>query len=323
MSTNPPCIKCETTDNFNGLLTCNGCRQSYCSNHIDDHFLERHNRFEQFVNEYNLLYDTFRNVEKRLNGDQREKVQKELSEIKFKFLENQKSPNYCEKDFTSWLDRFERIRNQLTISSESNPATRIHSKGYILYFSCIFGLLLAYYVNECLLIPDKKLIVITGPIRLSENDRVAEHSGDDHVPGTFRVRQNFSDRDYSVRFRIEKISSSNAFIGIAESKDHRTSTMKYGWLIGNDRSVSIKPEENIFIRILRILWQPLTSYQVIHSVQPGDTVEIVVDCAHSKIIFENLQTNLKGELEIDQQQIPLPWQVEITLNQRGDRIRLL
>ncbi|CAF0848654.1 unnamed protein product [Adineta ricciae] len=322
MSTNPPCVKCETTDNFNGLLTCNGCRRSYCSDHVEDHFLERRNRFEQFVNEYNLLYDTFRNVEQRLNGDQREKVQKELSEIKFRFLENQKSSNYCEKDFTSWLNRFERIRNQLTISSESNPATRTHSKDYRIYLSLVLCLL-AYCISYHLLILNKKLIVISGPIRLSENDRVAEHSGDDHVPGTFRVQQNFSDRNYSVRFRIEKISSSNAFIGIAESKDHRTPTMKYGWLIGNDRSASIKPEENIFVRILRILWQPLTSYQVIHSVQQGDTVEIVVDCAHSKIIFENLQTSLKGELEIDQQQVPWPWQVEITLNRRGDQIRLL
>ena len=104
----------------------------------------------------------------------------------------------------------------------------------------------------CFSVLNKKFIVITGPIRLSENDRVAEHSGDDHVPGIFRIQQNFSDRKYSARLRIEKISSSNAFIGIAESKNHRTSTKKYGWLIGNEESVPTKTEENIFVWILRM-----------------------------------------------------------------------
>ena len=75
-----------------GKIVSLGCRQSYCSNHVEDHFLERRNRFEQLVNDYNLLYETFRNVEQRLNGDQREKIQKELCAIKFKFIENQKSP---------------------------------------------------------------------------------------------------------------------------------------------------------------------------------------------------------------------------------------
>ena len=71
------------------------------------------------------------------------------------------------------------------------------------------------------------------------------------------------------------------------------------------------------------LWQPRPSYQARQSVQQGDTIEIVVDCIHFKIVFENLRTNLKGELKIDQQHIPLPWQIEITLNRREDRIRLL
>ena len=68
------------------------------------------------------------------------------------------------------------------------------------------------------------------------------------------------------------------------------------------------------------IWPSQTSTQF---VQQGDTVEIVVDCVHSKIILKNLRTHQEDELGVSQWQIPLPWQIEITLDRHGDRIRIL
>jgi bifunctional DNA-binding transcriptional regulator/antitoxin component of YhaV-PrlF toxin-antitoxin module len=58
------------------------------------------------------------------------------------------------------------------------------------------------------------------------------------------------------------------------------------------------------------------------NIKQGDTIEIRIDCNNSKIVLENKRTNIKSELDIDQKQSPLPWQIIIYLDHHGDRIRL-
>ncbi|CAF1420134.1 unnamed protein product [Rotaria sordida] len=84
MSIKFPCVKCELTDNFNGLFTCNGCRQSFCANHSIDHTNKLRNRFEDFINEFTLINDIFHDYKQNSNDFpwKKQKQEKEINEIK-------------------------------------------------------------------------------------------------------------------------------------------------------------------------------------------------------------------------------------------------
>jgi hypothetical protein len=71
-----------------------GCRQNFCSNHIIDHSNELQNRFEQIINEYNIINEIF-NEYKQKSNDFYWKIihqqEKKLNEIKLQINESQKT----------------------------------------------------------------------------------------------------------------------------------------------------------------------------------------------------------------------------------------
>ncbi len=71
-----------------------GCRQHFCPNHIVDHINELRNRFEEIVNEYNLVKEIF-DVYKQKFSDSHWKLtgelEKELNEIKNEINQCQKT----------------------------------------------------------------------------------------------------------------------------------------------------------------------------------------------------------------------------------------
>ncbi|UJR20537.1 hypothetical protein I4U23_023664 [Adineta vaga] len=331
MSNNPPCIKCELTGNSNGLFTCNGCRQSFCSNHIEDHSTERRHRFENLTDEYNSIYDRFLEYKQISKYYQWRGIEKKLYKIKSEFDQQENLFNFCNRNLDDWNNQLNEINIHLTRPIESTSVRLSNVKRYGIYFSCILLLVLLYYWNDSILLKrlftTRKFIIIKGPILLHENGHVAEHKGYDDIPGRFIVNQNYSKNINFVRFIVEKFSSSNSFIGIVESEYSKTQTPIYGWFIGDGRVKHLQPVQSIFIHLLQKIWSFFIGNQEKHhdvrEIKQGDTIEIKIDCIQSKLTLKNLRTKTSEDLDIQQKRTPLPWQIWISLDRHEDRIRLL
>ncbi|CAF0854231.1 unnamed protein product [Adineta steineri] len=325
LNNNPPCVRCELIDNSNGLYTCNGCRSSFCSNHIEDHSNELRNSFECIINEYNIVHDIFCNYKQNFNDSQWKIYEKKINDIKFEIDKKQEKLNYSEKDLDKWMKQLKKIKIQLTSpnSSINKFDHLLKSKGFQIYISLVLSILIGYCIS-LILIRNKsfshtQFSDINGSIQLFENGHVAEHNGQDSHSSSFRINQIYSNNINHVQLLFEKFSSSKAFIGIIQSKNEQSTL--HGWSIHNHR-----PGEDSIFQLLRKFYSFLFSSQLksyeIQDINEGATIEIVIDCINSKIVLKNTQTNTHSELNIDQEEFRLPWQIYISLNHYGDRIHL-
>jgi len=133
------------------------------------------------------------------------------------------------------MKQLEQLKIQLTkpIASNSFISKRdplLNFKGFILYLSCILIILISYYTKPTLL-SNIRFTDINGPILLSEDGHVAEHTGSDSLAGSFRINQIYTKDIHYVRLTLEKFSSSNTFIGIIHSKDDQSISASHGWFI--------------------------------------------------------------------------------------------
>ncbi|CAF1101989.1 unnamed protein product [Rotaria sordida] len=343
MSVKLPCIKCELRDNSNGLFTCNGCQQSFCLNHITSHSNELYNRFEQIMNEYNLVNDIFLDYKKRTNDIQwkLQKREKEINQIKSQINEYQKQSNYSEKDLDKWAMQLEKFKTQLIQANQSKSFIEsiyslhdwlFNSREIKLYIS----FLLIFFIFYCILSFGKlnlSLSKITfsqvnGPIQLSKDASVAEHYGLDFISGSVRVNQIYSRGVHSIRLSFETFSSSKTFIGMIElnGKQSTSSSSSYGWFIGDKQVIDHKPGIYKIFQIIKKIWSFGIRNQLKHCFtrdeKQENTIEIEIDCDNLKIALNNKQMNEKYELDIDRKQFPLPWQIIIELDHNGDRVRL-
>lgn len=82
----------------------------------------------------------------------------------------------------------------------------------------------------------------------------------------------------------------------------------------------------VIIYFIHSIWSYLVDLypknESIDYVSEDDSIEIIINCTNSTIRLKNKRTNLEYDLDVDQNQLPLPWQIFIRLNHNGDQIRL-
>jgi hypothetical protein len=126
--------------------------------------------------------------------------------------------------------KLNKIKSELTKTNKSRSFILIF-KRFKIYLAPILIVLIAYYIIS--LWNPLKFSQINGPIKLSENKKVAEHIGPDFVPGSFRINQIYSKGIHHVRLSFEQFSSSDTFIGIIQSTSEQSISSSYGWLINH------------------------------------------------------------------------------------------
>ncbi len=71
-----------------------GCGRHFCTNHLIDHTNELRNRFEEIINEYNIINEIFHDYKEKFKDSHTEiihKQEKEFNQIRFEINENQKT----------------------------------------------------------------------------------------------------------------------------------------------------------------------------------------------------------------------------------------
>ncbi len=128
--------------------------------------------------------------------------------------------------------KLNKLKIELMKTDESHSFTlELHrlssSKWFKIYLATILIVLIAYYINSIFTLIFGQ---INGPIKLSKDKQVAEHTGPDFVSGSFRINRIYSKGIHHVQLSFEQFSSSDIFIGIRERIEPNFSGSSSVWL---------------------------------------------------------------------------------------------
>ncbi|CAF1378073.1 unnamed protein product [Rotaria sordida] len=333
------CVICENKD-MNGTFRCEGCSQTFCIKHSNDHRQYLCHQLNEIIHEHehifktfgenqqsSLLYDQIDQWEKdsiikiqktaqnaRIQIEQFAELQKEHSKEKFnqitKQLENaRQNHEYFEKDLYRWKIILEQFKYDLTILSPSIIFYEDHNQ------TLINNIFILKMDQQSTL--DETLISFSDEIHFDDNHHIAMHCGPYRNPAYISGKQEYSSGRYQIRLFISK--RTNEFI-----------------LSFNIISKLMQLSSNLFdSQYLTYGWQ---SDDCIHPSQyclsnekicldlKGKTkfhITFLIDCNKHKISYLNEKTKQIREINVDIEKCPLPWKLFFYLYDIGDSVRLL
>lgn len=156
-----------------------------------------------------------------------------------------------------------------------------------------------------------------GSVRIKHDGRVAQHRDHEQSPAFVRGRNEYSTGKHQIQVLITKasadfvmsfnITSKRIPISQASSTGQRSA---YGWF--TDDRISYPGSHK----------RPKKGFKDFQ----GETtleLQIIIDCVHRKISYINQRTKNTGEMNVNTDLCPFPWQIEFYLFDLNDRVELL
>jgi hypothetical protein len=345
-----PCSKCNKGM---GILTCDGCQQSFCTKHITDHrqqlsiemdnigqecdILRRDllredndphgllNRINSWEKESMIKIQT---IAEQARNDLRQCLDKNQNQIKMicnklsdELQSSRESGDYTENDFQLWIEQLRELRKMIEkpsmvdILDDDNTSTTIPMiKVKEKTDSKIFD------TNARVLTPRRSILSVSemfdkfiGLATFSENNVVATHTGDPERSTMVYITTLYSSGIHQIRFRIESKSNKYLFFGIINAQEEMSRT------IFNSPSLHgwMAPD----VRVARS--RKVLSGDIHEVFNAGDEISLTLDFDNQEILLENHQTNTNDRLPIDLRVCPLPWKVVVAFFSQNDSVRII
>jgi hypothetical protein len=299
-----PCTICGRVV---GPFTCRGCQKDFCTRHVVEH----RQMLNKQMDELTLIHERFRqNIMKQSTEIHQYSLMKQIDEWEKQSINK-----------IQLVARNTRQQLQKLISQHKSKLNEVLAKiAHDLRKAREDGNFFETDVKEWTeklnkLTPTKEIFKQSiGDIRIEDNGQViVKNSSDSYA--TVRGSGEYTSGQNQFRFKIEESHANKwLFIGII-SKDVPIQTASYespssyGWA-GINR---------VFIDGV---YKPGFDYYK-SDVEKDDIVELLVDCDNRIICLTNERTNSTFELDIDLDQCPFPWQLNLNLHWANDRVRLL
>ncbi|CAF1117503.1 unnamed protein product [Adineta steineri] len=334
-STIQPKTPCTTCGKPSALFMCRGCEKDFCMRHANEHRQELGKQLDELTLDYDQLREKFNEetgqsryyiqMKEKIEEWERESIEKIyqvandarknlenmiekhstkliecLTKVACQINEARKEDEFFETDINEWINQLNKLKNDIY----QPPTFDIqYSDNNISFISKI-------NVGIC----DEGFGRILGNVQLEDNGQVAIHVGSDDY-STVRGKNHYSYGKHRLRFKIEEYCSSKwIFIGII-SQDIPMEQLSiksrslYGWAGPNQVYINGRFHASF--------------NQYISDAQQDDILELFINCDEQKISLTNERTQSSYELDIDLKQCPFPWQLNINMYFRGDRIRFL
>jgi hypothetical protein len=345
--TKRPCCLCTKGV---GILTCDGCQQSFCAKHIADHRQDLSSQMDSMTEDYNLLRQDLLDREQaphpllaRINIWEDESIRKiqqnaqqardvlqqcasqyfnqikeRCNDTTHEIQHSQLSGDYTEIDLQIWMRQLTEFRQQL-----DDSLTSINEEQILTSMRSIdiennkdeFRTQLSTSTND-LSIPTMTTITfqpLLGRVLFSADYLVARHIDDEHRSTMIRVNQTYTNRTVRLRFRIEHKMNRSLFIGIGDCQERTNRTaFQSPALYG-----WMTPDQVV------IGSRKCSSHRTGSHFDSGDEISLVLACDDAEIRLEHHRLNTTDRLAIDRAACSLPWQVVILLFTRNDCIRLM
>jgi hypothetical protein len=327
---------CITCGKGTGLFTCRGCEKDFCTRHVAEHrqMLNKqmdeltlvHERFrqslvkqtsepnqhslmkqideweQQSINKIHLVAKNIRQQLQKIIGQHTTKLNEILAKIAHDLRKAREDGDFFETDVKEWTEKLNKLKKE---STELPDVSLEYEDDTINPFISMISIS----------VPTKEVFRRSiGNIQIRDNKQlIVKDSFDNYA--TARGSGEYSSSQHRFRFKIEETHANKwLFIGII-SKDvpiqaaSYESPSSYGWA-GINR---------VFINGV---FQPGFDYYK-SDVEKNDIVELLIDCDQQMIALTNERTHSTFELDVDLDDCPFPWQINLNLYWANDRVRLL
>ncbi|CAF1029648.1 unnamed protein product [Adineta steineri] len=343
-----PCFKC---DKGGGVFTCDGCQQSFCRKHSDEHRQELAVQMDTIGQECDALQrDINKNTDinsflshideweqesidriqqaahqarvdlNELFKKSREKMTTIVAQLTNELQFSRTSENYTELDFKKWTVQLNELRHDLEQSISTCPFDNNDQNSIIHLIKvkiprelCPWTEPIRTFNQNPILINHEKFNKKDQQIALSENDLTATYFGDDlhRSVNVFGFHQ-YLNGTHHIRFQIKKKANETFFIGIVTYSQ-------------------MDPSSVFFTTAINGWW--LDSYwisngrsrgkQCMSDILEGDEIILTLDCNQRRIYLAHPRTKTLLQIRIDDKKCPLPWKIVVGLGGIGNCIRII
>ena len=337
------CFKCEKGA---GIFTCNGCQQSFCRKHSEEHRTELATQMDFIGQEYDLFrrdmdaangegtllvqIDVWeqesivrikqaaesarRDLRSMASGRVKLELKSSMDQMSKEIQSSRDSEDYTEEDLTKWISQLDQYRRDLeelgsiSLIDEGNEYSIIRLiKVKKNQYVCPSNSN-THFTNSARSNTDQ------GYCNLSEEGLVVVASG--LQPGkhmAFMGTGRYSTGSPWVRFQIEKLTGGAVLFGIIPfSHTDPTSIFTspngvYGWYAG-----SVPVTNNVF-----------QEKHIEEYLRDSDHITLTLNCYSEEIVFRHHRTDRLLRLSVSPQHCPLPWKIVVVIYSNGDRVRIL
>jgi hypothetical protein len=351
---NKQCVLCNKTG---GILTCDGCKQTFCGKHVVEHRQQLALQLENIMQEHdciqqdiivhrndNYLFEQIDKWEKEsitkiqiaaenARTDLRQTLQssderltRACRDIATKLRSAREAENFSEIDLTRWTQQLNelklQIKSQAMIYIPEDSSSGIH----------FIRIKQGNYANA--LIKNKDL----SSVKASSSTRIRERFGEvnglaivedgglsiKHNDNDFRYiysrgHQIYSEGRHTVKFRANKCAGScNLFIGICSSSIGLRLIIYHLTIVAGWFSNNEVWQHGVRANNST----ELHGYKN-DDIKTNDVFELTLDCDKKQIELFRERTNKRHIINVDLDKTPFPWSILLALRRKGDCIQIL
>jgi hypothetical protein len=350
-----PCSKCNKGS---GILTCDGCQQTFCAKHITDHRQDLSIQMDNIGQEYDLLRrDLIRDDTEphpllhRINLWEQESItkiqqiaQQVRNDLQQSLVENKnqtknlctklsddlyscrESGDYTEIDFKSWTEQLTELRKTL----EKQPIIDlIHdNKTFVPIHTIKIKEKTDAHISRANSQSFDHNILTSRLSTFPENERFNKFIGDATFSDDYLVARHSDDSQRSIMVYITPSYSSGTH-RIRFRIEQKTNKYLFVGIINSLEEMS----RNIFNSPSLYGWMT-PAMRVIKSrkISPanldgrfneGDEILLTLNLNIQQISLEHPQTNTIDRLPIDCRSCPFPWRVVVAFFNQDDSVRII
>ena len=349
MSTKKPCAKCTKGI---GILTCDGCQQSFCTKHIVDHRQELSVKMDTIGQEFDLLrqelirdgplthpllaridvweQESIRKIQQsaqKARDDLGQYVNRSQIDIKERckritdeLQSTRDSGDYTEVDFQSWTDQLAKLRSMaekpliLDLVDDEKTPTPIHLVQIRERSEILPSAATAKPWSPRAFGDSATLFSqFVGNATFSVDRRLARHTGEADRSTMVCITQLYSSGMSQVDFGIESKTNRYLFFGIVHGREETTRAVF--------QSPSLHGWMSPSMRVISSRKLPLNNnggYFLENSV-----ISLILNCNIAQLSLVQNRTNILERLPIDLRLCPLPWRIVVAFFSPQDSVRVL
>jgi hypothetical protein len=349
-----PCSKCNKGA---GVFTCDGCQQSFCRKHTDEHRQELSLQIDNIGQEHDVLQ---RDLNKELNLHsllsridkwERESINKIQDVAKLVRDDLKKLIDQNKTDLKTSLNQ---LTNELQSSRDSEDYTELDLKRWIDQLNVLRQELEKPLTLNISCDDDKqsviRLIKLSGQMESRSSDRsthVSARSSQISAQSMSKDSERFEPMNQNIVLRrnglvatrmggIDPITQwihgvqcySSGIHHIRFRIEQKNSEYLFFGIKTHVRANSTKA---LYDSSINGWWDFEISItdgvslgcSITSNIQTGDEITLVLDCDHTQIHFNHHQTKRNVKMHINLQKCPLPWQILVGFIIKGDSVRIL
>jgi hypothetical protein len=345
--------QCVTCSKSGGIMTCDGCQQSFCGKHSVEHRQELSDQLDGIMQEHDLLQQELGQssvntaLMKQINkwekesitkiqvaaeaaradlqqvlDRSKERVVKACRDIAVSLRSSREADDFSENDLTRWMEQLKELKLEITSPSSIRLVEDEHSPISLITIKHSTSTnkkpaksnQISVLKSPTLSVVQERFSQVFGNVILEEKGIVARHAGPGEEYVHILGERLYSQGRQAVRFQIGyQKTLYNTFFGCISSQGI------------NDNIAFCSLTSAGWFGYNHIFHQGEIKGNAYDSseIRTNDVLSLTFDCEKQQIELYHERQNKTNKLQIDTAKAPLPWRLLVVLCRLNDCVRIL